>query len=195
MMSELSIYDELGEERKTLQESGLLPDWVTTAAFQMLKENYLSEKYPDLKTVYTRVAKHAAKYMLNDIKVWEDKFFNILWKGYLAASTPVLSNMGTGVGCPVSCFVAGTMVNTKEGQKPIEKLTIGDMVLTHTNSYKEVIDTMNRVSDDLYELEFNGEVFVVTGNHLVLTKEDGWVPVDELDPKVHNIVQILDDPL
>jgi hypothetical protein len=195
MMSELSIYDELGEERKTLQESGLLPDWVTTAAFQMLKENYLSEKYPDLKTVYTRVAKHAAKYMLNDIKVWEDKFFNILWKGYLAASTPVLSNMGTGVGCPVSCFVAGTMVNTKEGQKPIEKLTIGDMVLTHTNSYKEVIDTMNRVSDDLYELEFNGEVFVVTGNHLVLTKEDGWVPVDELVPKVHNIVQILDDPL
>jgi len=195
MLNELNIYEELGEERKALQEQGLLPEWVTTAAWQMLKENYLSPKYPDLKCVYTRIAKHAAKYMATDPEVWEDKFFEILWKGFLAASTPVLSNMGTGVGCPVSCFVAGTMVNTKEGQKPIEKLTIGDMVLTHTNSYKEVIDIMNRVSDDLYELEFNGEVFVVTGNHLVLTKEGGWVPVDELDPKVHNIVQILDDLL
>ena len=102
-MNELSIYDELGEERKKLQEQGLLPDWVTTAAWQMLKENYLSKDYPDLKSVYTRVAKHAAKYMSTDLEVWEDKFFNILWKGYLAASTPVLSNMGTGIGCPVSC--------------------------------------------------------------------------------------------
>lgn len=102
-MVELSIYDELGEERKTLQEQGLLPDWVTTIAWQMLKENYLTKEYPDLKSVYTRVAKHAAKYMINDPEVWEDKFFNLLWKGYLAASTPVLSNMGTGVGCPVSC--------------------------------------------------------------------------------------------
>ena len=194
MQKELSIYEELGEERKNLQEEGLLPDWVTTLSWQMLKENYLSEKYPDLKSVYTRVAKHAAQYTTNPDE-WEQKFFDLFWKGYLAASTPVLSNMGTGFGCPVSCFVAGTMVNTKEGQKPIEKLTIGDMVLTHTNSYKEVINTMNRVSDDLYELEFMGEVFVVTGNHLVLTKEDDWVRVDELDPNVHNIVQILDDPL
>lgn len=120
MMNELSIYDELGEERKTLQENGLLPEWVTTAAFQMLKENYLSEKYPDLKTVYTRVAKHAAKYMLNDIEVWEGKFFNILWKGYLAASTPVLSNMGVGVGCPVSCSgsaIKDSVYSFYDGQK------------------------------------------------------------------------------
>jgi ribonucleoside-diphosphate reductase alpha chain len=68
----------------------------------MLKENYLSKDYPDLKSVYTRVASHAAKYTSNQI-LWENKFFNLLWNGYLAASTPVLSNMGTGIGCPVSC--------------------------------------------------------------------------------------------
>ena len=62
MIKEKSIYDELGEERKTLQDSGLLPSWVTTIAWQMLKENYLSETYPDLKSVYTRVANHAASY-------------------------------------------------------------------------------------------------------------------------------------
>jgi ribonucleoside-diphosphate reductase alpha chain len=103
MHKELSIYDELGEERKRLQEEGNLPSWVTTVAYQMLKENYLSSQYPDLKSVYTRVAKHACTYMAIDPEYWEEKFFNLLWKGYLAASTPVLSNMGTGVGCPVSC--------------------------------------------------------------------------------------------
>jgi ribonucleotide reductase alpha subunit len=101
-MGELSIYDELGEERKKLQEEDKLPKWVTTAAWQMLKENYLSKDYPDLKSVYTRVARHASQYT-NDPLYWETKFFELFWKGYLAASTPVLSNMGTGVGCPVSC--------------------------------------------------------------------------------------------
>ena len=101
-MVELSIYDELGEERKQLQEEDKLPNWVTTAAWQMLKENYLSKDYPDLKSVYIRVARHASQYT-NDPLYWETKFFELFWKGYLAASTPVLSNMGTGVGCPVSC--------------------------------------------------------------------------------------------
>ena len=99
---EQSIYEELGEERKRLQEEGKLPTWVTTPAWQMLKENYLSEKYPDLHSVYHRVANHAAGYTTNQ-EEWSAKFFELLWNGWLAASTPVLSNMGTGVGCAVSC--------------------------------------------------------------------------------------------
>lgn len=99
---EQSIYEELGEERKRLQEEGKLPEWVTTPAWQMLKENYLSEKYPDLHSVYHRVASHAAGYTTNP-EEWSEKFFELLWKGWLAASTPVLSNMGTGIGCAVSC--------------------------------------------------------------------------------------------
>ena len=101
-MVELSIYDELGEERKRLQEEGLLPEWVTTFSWQMLKENYITEKYPDLKLVYTRVAKHAATYT-NNPEEWEPKFFDLLWSGNLAGSTPVIANMGTGFGCSVSC--------------------------------------------------------------------------------------------
>lgn len=102
MVKEKSIYDELSEERKLLQEQGTLPSWVTTIAWQMLKEKYLNDKYPNLESVYRRVANHAAKYT-PEPQVWEEKFFNLFWKGWLAASTPVLSNMGTGFGCPVSC--------------------------------------------------------------------------------------------
>lgn len=102
MVKEKSIYDELSDERKLLQEQGKLPSWVTTIAWQMLKEKYLSDQYPDLESVYRRIAKHAAKYT-NDPVNWEETFFQLFWKGWLAASTPVLSNMGTGFGCPVSC--------------------------------------------------------------------------------------------
>jgi len=119
MVKDVSIYDELGEERKLLQEQGKLPNWVTTVAWQMLKENYLSKKYPDLQSVYTRVAKHAASYTKNP-DIWEERFFNLLWNGYLAASTPVLSNMGTGIGCPVSCsgnFIDDSVYSFYEGQK------------------------------------------------------------------------------
>ncbi len=102
MVKELSIYDELSNERKELQEQGKLPKWCTTIAWQMLKEKNLSAEYPDLASVYTRIAKHAASYTPNPAE-WQPKFFELLWNGWLAASTPVLSNMGTGFGCPVSC--------------------------------------------------------------------------------------------
>ena len=119
MVKEKSIYDELSEERKLLQEQGKLPQWVTTISWQMLKEKYLNDQYPDLESVYRRVAKHAAQYT-DSPRQWEDKFFNLFWKGWLAASTPVLSNMGTGFGCPVSCsgqVVGDSVYSFYESQK------------------------------------------------------------------------------
>jgi ribonucleoside-diphosphate reductase alpha chain len=100
--NEVSLYDELGIERKRLQEEGKLPKWVTTNSWQMIKEKNLSQDYPDLASIYRRISKHASKYTTNPVE-WEDKFFELFWNGWLAASTPVLSNMGTGHGCPVSC--------------------------------------------------------------------------------------------
>lgn len=101
---EQSIYKEFGKERKALQKEGLVPSWVTTPGWQMLKEKYITEEYPDLKSIYQRVSKCAARHMPVDSPVkWEDKFFDIMWDGWLALSTPVLSNMGTSSGCPVSC--------------------------------------------------------------------------------------------
>lgn len=96
-----SIYQELREERKEQQEKGLLPEWFTTNGWQMFKEKYLWEA-DSFKAQVRRIAKTAAKHT-DDSKTWEKKFFNIIWKGWLACSTPVLANMGTDRGCPVSC--------------------------------------------------------------------------------------------
>lgn len=97
-----SIYEELSKERKQLQEEGKLPDWATTLSWQMLKEKYLVKEWPDLLSTYERISTHAANYT-NDPAYWQPKFFDVMWKGWLSLSTPVLSNMGTGSNCPVSC--------------------------------------------------------------------------------------------
>lgn len=99
----MTIYKELSEERKYLQGIGELPEWVTTNSYQMLKEKYLDEG----ETLYQRfrkIAYTAAQYLPDEGRgVWMDKFFKVLWNGWLAASTPVLANMGKEKGCPVSC--------------------------------------------------------------------------------------------
>lgn len=50
------------------------------------------------------------------------------------------------------CFVAGTTIATKKGYKPIETIQAGDLVLTHTNTYQTVLQTMETVTDHLHKL-------------------------------------------
>lgn len=51
---------------------------------------------------YRRLSRTAAHY-LKDKKL-EDQFYEILWNGWLIPSTPVMCNMGTTRGLPISCF-------------------------------------------------------------------------------------------
>ena len=104
MVKELSIYDELSNERKELQEQGKLPKWCTTIAWQMLKEKNLSPEYPDLSSVYNRIAKHAASYTPNPAE-WQPKFFELLWNGLLVSI--VLFNAGL--------FILTKMISKKAG--------------------------------------------------------------------------------
>ncbi|MDD5151507.1 MAG: polymorphic toxin-type HINT domain-containing protein [Flavobacterium sp.] len=104
MKEDKSIYKELSDERKQLQNDGKLPLWVTTGGWQVLKDKYLTPEYPDLFSAFNRITKQAAKYLPENIRdEWEQKFFNILWEGYFGLASPVLSNMGMPTGCAVSC--------------------------------------------------------------------------------------------
>jgi ribonucleoside-diphosphate reductase alpha chain len=96
-----SIYDKLSAERKQLQADGKFPPWITTGGYQLLKEKYLYNT-DSLRDTYSRIARTAAKHT-DDPDYWYPKFFDVMWKGWLAPSTPVLSNMGTPKGLPVSC--------------------------------------------------------------------------------------------
>lgn len=64
------------------------------------------------------------------------------------------------------CFVAGTLVMTKDGLKNIEDVIVGDEVLTHTHSYHKVTETMkNEYVGSMYEIYTNSGSVVCTSNH------------------------------
>lgn len=102
-----NIYKKLSEERKELQQKGLVPEWYTTGGYQLFKEKYEYGTDRSVRGQFERIAKTAAKHVPM-LEQAEQKFFDLLWKGWLSPSTPVLANMGTDRGMPVSC--SGTIV-------------------------------------------------------------------------------------
>lgn len=97
-------------------------------------------------------------------------------------------------GCsgPSNCFFAGTKVYTKNGYKDIDKIEIGEYVLTFNeetkqNEYKRVLGTSVRtnVVEEIYTLKINGDVINVTeGHHFYIKSKDGkeeWKAVRYLE--------------
>jgi hypothetical protein len=77
-----------------------------------------------------------------------------------------------------ACFAAGTLVHTKDGLKPIEKIQVGDWVLSQPEekgeqAYKRVVNTFNFDDKPVvrihYAIQRNGvwheDNLIVTGNH------------------------------
>ena len=101
-MATLTPYEQLSNERKEQQALGNVPDWFTTGGYQMFKSKYMWEGM-NVNDTFMRIAKCAAKHMPIATDFWCGQFYEILNKGWLGASTPVLANMGTTRGMPVSC--------------------------------------------------------------------------------------------
>lgn len=98
-----TIYDKIREERLKGIEDGTIPEWFTSNGYQLFKSKYvLPGETP--KSTYERIAKHASSYLPDSIRTEaEGEFLNLMLKGWLALASPVLANMGSGRGCPVSC--------------------------------------------------------------------------------------------
>ena len=70
----------------------------------------------------------------------------------------------------VSCFAAGTMVQTMDGTRRIESIAVGDRVLSqHTLtgafSFQPVLATTVRSGAETFRLRIDGETVVATGIH------------------------------
>lgn len=103
-----NLYTKLSEKRKKLQEEGLVPEWYSTAGFQLFESKYeYQTEGRSVRGQFERIAKTAAKHVPQFPQAY-DKFFEMLWNGWLSPSTPVMANMGTDRGMPVSC--SGTVV-------------------------------------------------------------------------------------
>lgn len=124
-------YEEYSELRKQGQANGTVPEWMASAGLQMFMKKYLYQA-ANPREQFERIAKTLSNYapilvskqdkgLVNlsskdDFKqYWNDKFFNILWKGHLACSTPLLANTGTDRGLPVSCSGGIPVEDSVEG--------------------------------------------------------------------------------
>ena len=91
---------------------------------------------------------------------------------------------------PIGCFVAGTLVHTKDGLKPIEQIEVGDWVLSKSESgegeqaYKRVLNTFSFEDKDVWSIDYATTdtigTSIVTGNHPFWVKDLGWTRADHL---------------
>ena len=85
----------------------------------------------------------------------------------------------------VSCFAAGTPVWTDQGLVAIEKIAVGDRVLskdieTGALAYRPVLKTTVRPPSELRTLRLADETIVSTAGHLFWSSGDGWVKARDL---------------
>jgi len=84
-----------------LKLDGEAPKFMDEFGLRTLSAGYLLPGETP-KTMYVRVAKAAASYY-SDSKYWEKKFFDVMWNNWFCPASPVLSNLGTERGLPISC--------------------------------------------------------------------------------------------
>ena len=98
----MNEFEKLSAERKHLQSIGEVPEWMTTQGYIMFKRKYAYNK-ETVKGAFERISSTLSKHYDIDVDKAKEKFFNLLWKGYLSPSTPVYCNTGTNQGLTVSC--------------------------------------------------------------------------------------------
>ncbi|MFF2889045.1 polymorphic toxin-type HINT domain-containing protein [Paenibacillus sp. NPDC057967] len=88
---------------------------------------------------------------------------------------------------PCNCFTAGTKVQTDEGEKNIEDIEVGDMVLAKDENnpdgelaYKEVTALYTNYRNDIIKLYIGDLLIETTDNHPFWVEGKGWVLADEL---------------
>ncbi|MEN5074739.1 polymorphic toxin-type HINT domain-containing protein [Isoptericola cucumis] len=86
-----------------------------------------------------------------------------------------------------TCFTAGTLVRTVDGDRPIEDLRAGDKVWAHNlqtgvDELHLVMETFVRQTTTLYHLTIGGSVVTTTDEHPFMVQNMGWILARDLQP-------------
>ena len=122
-----------------------------------IKYNLLAPKY-----VLIDVANGHMNLVMDTAKEFKEKYPNtILMIGNVAnpetyrsfAQQGCVDLIRIGIGNGGACVISGTKIITTDGIKNIEDVTVGDFVLTHKNTYEEVINKfIKKETDDLIKI-------------------------------------------
>ena len=107
--------------------------------------------------------------------------------GYIAEAIFSAYDFGNSVNGFASsqCFVAGTLVLTSEGNKPIEEIQAGDLVYstdpeTGESEYKEVVQTFENETEELVHISVADDEIVTTPKHPFYVLHKGWTSAIDL---------------
>ncbi|SFV66341.1 Ribonucleotide reductase of class Ia (aerobic), alpha subunit [hydrothermal vent metagenome] len=107
-----------------------------------------------------------------DCQGWAKKFYDMMSKFEVMPGTPTISNARTPRHQLSSCFPKGEKVLTYNGFKNIEKIEIGDFVVTHKNRFKKVYKILQRdYCEKLYSFDISGferDTLKCTSEHPIL---------------------------
>src|SRR5690606_37150229 len=78
------------------------------------------------------------------------------------------------------CFVAGTLIRTPDGERPIEEIRVGDKVWAHdvetgADELQLVVETFVRTTPELFHLTINGATVFTTPEHPFMVQGRGWI--------------------
>ena len=84
-----------------------------------------------------------------------------------------------------TCMVAGTPVMTQRGHKPVEDVSVGDLVLTRSGEFKPVLGTtITPVSEEVVSVRPRfGQPVTMTARHRVWVRRDGveqWIEAKDI---------------
>jgi len=90
-------------------------------------------------------------------------------------------------GGALDCLAKGTLVQTATGPMAIERVQVGDLVLSQDVesgelAYKPVLKTTVRPASKLVEINAGGQTFSTSGGHLFWVSGKGWVKAREIKP-------------
>lgn len=83
------------------------------------------------------------------------------------------------------CFIAGTLVTTDKGPKPIEEIQVGDKVLAKDDKtgdiqFKNVNHLFKKETEITYTVKVGKEKIITTPDHPFWIKDRGWVEAEYL---------------
>ena len=86
-----------------------------------------------------------------------------------------------------TCFTAGTLVRTVDGDQPIEHIRAGDKVWAHHlatghDELQLVMETFVRTTTTLLHLTIGGSVVTTTDEHPFMVANMGWILARDLQP-------------
>jgi len=79
------------------------------------------------------------------------------------------------------CFIAGTLIKTIDGLKPIETITTADMILTRQGYRRVVVSKLTQTDARVFSVKFSNDVSITgTQEHPIFVHGKGFTPISEI---------------